>query len=131
MKALFLITLQCSASVIITVYIDESVTLAKLCCRCTDKIDTSPCGISHQIYTIHNSFFHLADMITEIFNTIIVLYSHLTIFTLHQLVHSTKTIFHDEKRLLITIPQSVQYIAQSLRVDLPYPLLYFHLKLHP
>lgn len=104
MKALFLITLQCSASVIITVYINESVTLAKLCCRCTDKVDASPCSISHQIYAIHDSLFHLADMIAEIFDTVIILYSHLAISTLHQLVHGTKAVFHDEKRLLITIP---------------------------
>ena len=112
-EALFLITLHSSAAIIVAVHVDESVTFAKLCCGCADKIDTASGSVSHQIYAIHDSFFHLTDVISEIGDAVIVFYGHLAICSLNQLIKCTKAILHDKQRFLIAVPECIQNIAKS------------------
>ena len=127
-ETLFLITLHSSASVIVAVHVDESVTFAKLCRGCADKVDASPGGVSHQIHAIHDSLFHLADVISEISDAVIVFYGHLAICTLNQLIKRTKTILHDKQWFLVAVPECVQNIAKSLRIDLPAPVAGFQIR---
>lgn len=111
-ETLFLITLHSSASVIVAVHVDESVTFAKSGRGCADKVDASPGGVSHQIHAIHDSLFHLADVISEISDAVIVFYGHLAICTLNQLIKRTKTILHDKQWFLVAVPECVQNIAE-------------------
>ena len=67
-------------------------------------------------------------MISEISDAVIVFYGHLAICTLNQLIKRTKTILHDKQWFLVAVPECVQNIAKSLRIDLPAPVAGFQIR---
>src|SRR5690242_7225954 len=51
-EGLLAVTLQCTCVVVVAVHINESVTLAELCRRCADQVDTAPCGVTHDLNAV-------------------------------------------------------------------------------
>ena len=54
-EGFFLITVQCTCSIVVAVHVDVAVAFFQLCCRCTDKVNAAPGGVAHKLYVF---FFH-------------------------------------------------------------------------
>ena len=86
------LSVHVTVTVVITIYIDETITLLHFSSRCGYKVCASPHGITHQFNTIFNGFIHRPDMITQIVNTIGIV--ELSIFASD--IVCTKSVFYNK-----------------------------------
>ena len=70
-EAVFLITLERTVTLIVTIDIDKTIALGHLAGGGGNQVDAAPHGISEEVYTVFfNGLFHGTDMPLEVVNAI-------------------------------------------------------------
>ena len=101
----FLELFKATLTIIVAVYIDETITFFHFTSSGRNKIDTTPGCVSSKFYTIFiDGIPHGINVGCQVVNTIIVF--NITIFI--WCIHSTNPILNDKHRFLVTIPNSIE-----------------------
>ena len=98
-----------SRPVVISVDVDEAVTLAHLRGRRAHEVDAAPRRIAHDGHAVGDGLLHLHEMVVQIVDAVVVLHRHAARAVRDEHVLCAQPVLHDEERLLPAVIEAVQH----------------------